>query len=92
MLMLFVLELELVLVPVLVLVLVLVLLLLLLVLVPVLVLVAVASSGCDAAASNWVCFNKLNGFLQVKYARIFWIYLSKNNDSNIVDKDVRLKN
>ena len=46
-----------------------------------LVLVAAAINGCDAAASDRVCFNKLNEFLQVKYARIFWIYLSKNDDS-----------
>jgi ABC-type glycerol-3-phosphate transport system substrate-binding protein len=55
-----------------------------LLLVMVLVALAVAAAaggGCGAAASDWVCFNKLNGFLEVKYARIFWIYLSKNNDS-----------
>jgi hypothetical protein len=26
---------------------------------------------------GWVCFNKLSGFLQMQFARIFWIYLSK---------------
>jgi hypothetical protein len=62
-------------------VLVLVVLLLLLVVVLVVVLVAAASGGCGAAANDSVCFKKLNGFLQVKYARIFWIYLSKNDDS-----------
>ena len=46
-----------------------------------LVVAAAAGGGCGAATSDWVCFNKLNGFLEVKYARIFWIYLSKNNDS-----------
>jgi hypothetical protein len=46
-----------------------------------LVLVAAPISGCDAAARDWFCFNKLTGFLQVKYARIFWIYLFKNDDS-----------
>jgi hypothetical protein len=81
MLMVFVLELVLVLVPVPVLVLVLVVLLLLLVVVPVLVLVAATDGGCGAAVSDSVCFKKLNGFFQVKYARIFWIYLSKNDDS-----------
>jgi hypothetical protein len=45
------------------------------------VLVAAPISGCDAAARDWFCFNKLTGFLQVKYARIFWIYLFKNDDS-----------
>jgi len=52
----------------------------LLLLLLVLVLVAAACSGCGVAASDWFCFNKLTGFLQVKYARIFWIYLSKNNN------------
>jgi len=53
----------------------------LLLLLLVLVLVAAACSGCGVTTSrDWVCFNKLNGFLQVKYARIFGIYLSKNND------------
>jgi hypothetical protein len=64
-----------------VLVLVLVVLLLLLVVVLVVVLVAAASGGCGAAANDSVCFKKLNGFLQVKYARIFWIYLTINDDS-----------
>ena len=92
--MLFVLELVLVPVPVPVPVLVLVLLPLLLVMVLVAV-TAGAGDGCAAVASDWVCFNKLNGFLEVQYAIIFWIYLCKNDDScisNIVDKDVRLKN
>jgi len=74
-----------VLVPVLVLVLVLVLLSLLLVMVLVAVTAATAAGGgCDCAAtaaSDWIYFNKLNGFLEVQYARIFWIYLSKNDDS-----------
>jgi len=81
MLMVFVLELVLVLVPVPVLVLVLVVLLLLLVVVLVLVLVAAVGGSCGVAASDWVCFKKLNWFFPVKYARIFWIYLSKNDDS-----------
>jgi hypothetical protein len=59
---------------------VLVLVLLSLLLVMVLV-AAAAGGGCGAAASNWVYFNKLNGYLEVQYARIFCIYLSKNNDS-----------
>jgi len=42
---------------------------------------AAAGGGCGAAASNWVYFNKLNGYLEVQYARIFCIYFSKNNDS-----------
>jgi len=45
----------------------------------VVVLVAVGE-GCGDATGDWVCFNKLNGFLKVQYA-IFWIYLSINNDS-----------
>jgi len=36
---------------------------------------------CGAATGDWICYNKLNGFLQVQFARIFWIYLSKNDDS-----------
>ena len=57
---------------------VLVLLLLLLVAV---VAAAAAGGGCGAAAGAWICFNKLNVLLQVQYARIFWIYLCKNDDS-----------
>jgi len=48
-----------------------VLVLMLMLLLLLLVLVAAPISGCDAAASDCFCFNKLTGFLQVKYARIF---------------------
>ena len=79
MLMVFMLELELVLV--LIFVPVLVLLSLLLVMMLVVAAATTGGGGCGAAASVWVSFNKLNGFLEVQYARIFWIYLSKNDDS-----------
>jgi hypothetical protein len=26
---------------------------------------------CGAATGDWICYNKLNGFLQVQFARIF---------------------
>jgi len=45
-----------------------------------LVVLVVVGEDCGDAAGDWVCFNKLNGFLNMQYA-IFWIYLSINNDS-----------